>query len=88
MGAFLSTHIQTSQPDLEEAGITLVVSRISIISKRKHGIENLSKSGSIRGAMETKGGMTVARDESLPRVTAKAKLGKAIARAGKDFIGK
>ena len=36
--------------------------------------------------METEGGMTVARDESLPRVVAEAKLAKAIAAAGKDFM--
>ena len=36
--------------------------------------------------IETEGGMTVASDESLPRVVAEAKLAKAIAAAGKDFM--
>ena len=54
-------------------------------SKRQLGIENLLQSDSIRGAVETEGDMTVARDNSLPRVVAKAKLAKAIAAAGKDF---
>ena len=36
--------------------------------------------------METKGGMTAARDESLLHVVAEAKLAKAIAAAGKDFM--
>lgn len=54
-------------------------------SKRQLGIENLSQGDSIRGAMETEGGMTVVRDESLPRVVAKALLAKAIAAAGKKF---
>ena len=36
--------------------------------------------------METEGGMTVARDESLPTVVAEAKLAKAIATVGKDFM--
>ena len=38
--------------------------------------------------METEGDMTVARDESLPRVVAGAKFAKAIATAGKEFMGK
>ena len=85
---FLSTRIQITQPDLEEAGVALVVSRVSIISKRQLGIENLSQSDSIRGVMETEGCMTVARDKSLPRAVAKAKLAKAIAATGKDFMEK
>ena len=36
--------------------------------------------------MKTEGVMTVARDESLPHVVAGAKLAKAIAAAGKDFM--
>ena len=48
----------------------------------------LSQSDSIGRGMETEGGVTVARDESLPRVVAGAKLAKAIAAAGKDFMGK
>ena len=86
LGAFLNTRMQTAQPSLEETSAALVVSCVSVISKRQVGIENLSQSDSIRGAMETEGGMTVARDESLPRVVAKAKLAKAIAAAGKDFM--
>ena len=35
--------------------------------------------------VETEGGMTVASDESLPRVVAETKLAKAIAAAGKDL---
>ena len=37
--------------------------------------------------MEIEGGMTVARDESPPRVVAEAKLAKAISAAGKYFMG-
>ena len=55
-------------------------------SKRQLGIENILQSDNIGGAMETGGGMTVARDESLPRVVAEVKLAKAIATAGKDFM--
>ena len=65
-----------------------LVSPLSTSSKRQLGIENLSQSDNIRGAMETEGGMTVARDESLPHMVAEAKLAKAIAAAGKDFMGK
>ena len=36
--------------------------------------------------METEGGMTVTRDESLPRVFAEAKLAKAIAAVGNYSI--
>ena len=36
--------------------------------------------------METEGGMTVARDESLPCVVAEAKLAKAITATVKDFM--
>ena len=46
------------------------------------------KSNSIRGGMETERGMTVAGDESLTSVVVRAKLAKAIAAAGKDFLGK
>ena len=38
--------------------------------------------------METEDSLTVARDESLPSVVVEAKLVKAIAAAGKDFMGK
>ena len=57
-------------------------------SKRQHGpsIENMLQRGSIRRAMEIEGGMTVARDESLPRVVAEAKLAKASVAAGKYFM--
>ena len=78
--------MQTGQPALEEAGIALVVSRISLINKRQLGIENISQSDSIRGVMGTEGGMRVARDESLPNVVSKVKPGKAIAAVGKDFM--
>ena len=57
LGAFLNTRMRTAQPDLEETSVALVVSRVSVISKRQLGIENLSQSGSIRGVMETEGGM-------------------------------
>ena len=53
---------------------------------REFGIENMSQSESIRGGMKTEDCMTVARDESLPRAVAEAKLVKAIAAAGKDFM--
>ena len=58
-----------------------------LIRKRQLGIENQTQSDNIRGVMETGGGMTVVRNESLPRVVAKAKLAKAISAAGKDFMG-
>ena len=58
LGAFLSTRLQTAQPNLEENSVALVlVSRVSVISKRKFGIEIMSQSDSISGAMETEGGM-------------------------------
>ena len=86
LGAFLDTRMQTGQSDLEEAGIVLVVLRIPVITKRQLDIENLLQSDSIRGTTETEGGMRIARDESLPRVVAKAKLAKVIAAAGKIFM--
>ena len=55
-------------------------------SKRKLGIENLSQSDSIRGTMEIEGGMTVARDKSLPRVVAEAKLTNVLAATGNDIM--
>ena len=88
LGAFLNTRMQTAQPDLEETSVALVVSCVSVISKRQLGIENMLQSVSLMGDMETKGGMMVVRDESLPHVVAEAKLAKAIAAAGKDFMGK
>ena len=56
------------------------------ISKRKFGTENLLQSHNISGATENESGVTVERDESLPRVVVRAKLAKAIAAAGKDFM--
>ena len=38
--------------------------------------------------MDTEGGMTVARDDSLLHMVDKAELAKAIAAAGKYFMGK
>ena len=87
LGTFLSTHMQTAQPDLEEASIALVVSCVSVISKRQLVIENLSQSGSIRGATETEGGMIVARDGSLPHDVVEPKLAQASAAAAKYFMG-
>ena len=55
--AFLSMHIPAAQPDLEETSVALVVSRVFIISKIQLGTEILSQSVSIRGAMETEGGV-------------------------------
>ena len=49
--------MQTAQPDLEETSVALVVSRVSVISKRQPDIENLLQSDSIRGSIETEGGM-------------------------------
>ena len=86
LGTFLSTRMQTAQPDFEETSVAHVVSRVFNISKRQLGIEILSQSDSIRGSIETEGGMTVARDESLPRMVVETKLAKAIAAAGKGFM--
>ena len=79
--------MQIAQPELEEAGIALVVSRVSFISQRKCGIENPSHNDSMRGDMETEEGMREARDESLSRVVVGAKLAKAITATGKGFMG-
>ena len=57
-----------------------------LTSKRQFGIENLSQHDNIRGAMETESGTAITRDESPPRVVAEAKLAKAIAAAGKNFM--
>ena len=74
LGAYLSTRMQTAQPGLEEAGIT------HIFFFRKVRVSGLG--------IETEGGMTIARDESFPRVVTGAKLAKAIAATGKYFMGK
>ena len=55
-------------------------------AREKIGIENLSQSDSIRGTMEIEGGMTVARDKSLPRVVAEAKLANVIAATGNGIM--
>ena len=74
---------------MEETNVALVVSHVSVISKRQLGIENLGQSDSIRGSMETEGVcLTLAREESFPRVVVEAKLAKAIAAAGNNFMGK
>ena len=57
LGAVINTCMQTCQPDLEETSVALVVSHVSVVSKRQLGIENLSQSDSIRGTMETETGM-------------------------------
>ena len=53
----LNTRMQIAQPDLEETNVALVVSCVFVISKRQLGIENLSQSYSIRGAIDSEGGM-------------------------------
>ena len=54
---------------------------VSSLSASKRTVD----SDSIMEAMGTEGGIMVARDESLPRVVAEAKLAKAIDAAGKIF---
>ena len=65
--------------------VLFLVSSLSV-NKRQLVIENLLQRDSTRGAIETKDGLTVARDESFPCVVAEAKLTKAIAAAGKDSM--
>ena len=56
-GGFLNTRMQPTQPDLEETSGTRVVSHVFVVSKRQPGIEIMLQSDSIRGAMETEGGI-------------------------------
>ena len=55
-GVFLRTRMQTAQPELEEAGITLVVSCVSVIIQGQLVIENPSHNDSVReGAWKLRG---------------------------------
>ena len=49
LGVFLRMRMQTAQPELEEAGISLVVSPVSVIIQRQLGIANPSYNDSARG---------------------------------------
>ena len=56
LGVFLRTCIITAQPELEEAGITLVVSCVSVIIQGQLVIENPSHNDSVReGAWKLRG---------------------------------